>query len=37
MKSVYGIDCSITREIPIAVIKKGVPAQLAVVPWPKDV
>jgi branched-chain amino acid transport system substrate-binding protein len=37
MKSVYGIDCSITREIPIAVIKNGKPAPLAVVPWPKDV
>ncbi len=37
MKSVYGIDCSITREIPIAVIKNGSPTPLAVVPWPTDV
>jgi branched-chain amino acid transport system substrate-binding protein len=37
MRSVYGIDSSITREIPIAVIKNGKPAPLAVVPWPEDV
>jgi branched-chain amino acid transport system substrate-binding protein len=37
MKSVYGTDSSITRDIPIAVIKDGVPVPLALVPWPKDV
>ena len=37
MKSVYGIDTSITRVIPIAMIKGGVPVQLAIVPWPEDV
>ena len=37
MKSVYGIDTSITRAIPIAVIKGGKPVQLTVVPWPQGV
>jgi branched-chain amino acid transport system substrate-binding protein len=37
MKSVYGTDSSITRDIPIAVIKDSVPVPLALVPWPKDV
>jgi branched-chain amino acid transport system substrate-binding protein len=37
MKSVYGIDTTITRKIPIAVIKGGKPVQLTVVPWPEDV
>jgi len=37
MKSVYGLESSITRDIPIAVIKGGVPVPLALVPWPKDV
>jgi branched-chain amino acid transport system substrate-binding protein len=37
MKSVYGLESSITRDIPIAVIKDGVPVPLALVPWPKDV
>ena len=34
MKSVYGIDTTITRAIPIAVIKGGKPVQLTVVNWP---
>ena len=37
MKSVYGIDTSITRAIPIAVIKGGKPTQLTTVAWPADV
>jgi hypothetical protein len=37
MKSVYGIETTITRVIPIAMIKGGVPVQLAIVPWPEDV
>jgi branched-chain amino acid transport system substrate-binding protein len=37
MKSVYGIDTTITRQIPMAVIKGGKPVQLAVVPWPANV
>ena len=36
-KSVYGIDTSITRSIPIAVIKGGKPVQLTVVSWPPGV
>jgi branched-chain amino acid transport system substrate-binding protein len=37
MKSVYGIDTTITRKIPIAIIKGGKPVQLAIVPWPENV
>jgi branched-chain amino acid transport system substrate-binding protein len=37
MKSVYGIDTTITRAIPIAVIKGGKPVQLTVVTWPPGV
>lgn len=37
MKSIYGIDTTMTRVIPMAQIKNGVPAQLAIIPWPKDV
>jgi len=37
MKSIYGIDTTITRQIPIAEIKGGKPVQLTVVPWPADV
>ncbi len=37
MKSVYGIDTTITRAIPMAVIKGGKPVQLAVVTWPPGV
>jgi hypothetical protein len=37
MKSIYGIDTTMTRVIPMAQIKDGVPAQLAIIPWPKDV
>ncbi len=37
MKSVYGIDTTITRKIPIAVIKGGKPVQLIIVPWPDNV
>ncbi len=37
MKSVYGIDTTITRAIPMAEIKGGNPTQLAVVTWPPGV
>jgi hypothetical protein len=37
MKSVYGIDTTITRKIPMAQIKNGKPSQVAVVDWPADV
>ncbi len=37
MKSVYGIDTTITRAIPMAVIKGGKPVQLTVVTWPPGV
>lgn len=37
MKSIYGIDTTITRAIPMAVIKGGKPTQLAVVTWPPGV
>jgi hypothetical protein len=37
MKSIYGIDTTITRAIPMAVIKAGKPTQLAVVTWPPGV
>ena len=37
MKSVYGIDTTITRPFPSRVIKGGKPVQLATVPWPADV
>ena len=34
MKSVYGTDCSLTRQIPMSVIKGGKPSYLATVDWP---
>ncbi len=37
MKSVYGIDTTITRVIPMAVVKGGKPVQLAIIPWPEDI
>ena len=37
MKSVYGIDSTITRRIPMAQIKDGKPVQIAVIDWPADV
>ena len=37
MKSVYGIDCSLTRQIPMSVIKNGKPSYLATVDWPAGV
>jgi branched-chain amino acid transport system substrate-binding protein len=37
MKSVYGIDTTITRPIPMAVVKGGKPTQLDTVPWPANV
>ncbi|HVZ07143.1 ABC transporter substrate-binding protein [Rhodopila sp.] len=37
MKSVYGIDSSLTRDIPMSVIKGGKPVFLATVPWPAGV
>lgn len=37
MKSVYGIDTTITRAIPMAQVKDGKPVQLAMVEWPVNV
>jgi len=37
MKSVYGVDCSLTRQIPMSVIKGGKPTYLATVDWPAGV
>ena len=37
MKSVYGINTTITRAIPMAQVKNGVPVQLAMVAWPVNV
>jgi branched-chain amino acid transport system substrate-binding protein len=37
MKSVYGTDCSLTRQIPMSVIKGGKPSYLATVDWPAGV
>jgi branched-chain amino acid transport system substrate-binding protein len=37
MKSVYGLNCSLTRDIPMAIIKDGKPAPLDVIPWPAGV
>jgi branched-chain amino acid transport system substrate-binding protein len=37
MKSVYGIDSTITRAIPMAQVKGGKPVQLAMVEWPVNV
>jgi branched-chain amino acid transport system substrate-binding protein len=37
MKSVYGIDCSLTRQIPMSVIKGGKPVWLATIDWPAGV
>ncbi len=37
MKSVYGIDCSLTRQIPMSIIKGGKPTYLATVDWPAGV
>jgi branched-chain amino acid transport system substrate-binding protein len=37
MKSVYGIDSSLTRQIPMATIKNGKPTNLAIIDWPDGV
>ena len=37
MKSVYGLDSSLTRQIPMSVIKGGKPAYLATIDWPSGV
>ena len=37
MKSVYGIDCSLTRQIPMSIVKNGKPAWLATIDWPAGV
>jgi branched-chain amino acid transport system substrate-binding protein len=37
MKSVYGADCSLTRQIPMSVVKNGKPAWLATIDWPAGV
>jgi branched-chain amino acid transport system substrate-binding protein len=34
MKSVYGIDSSMVRSIPMAVVKGGEPKYLTTIPWP---
>jgi len=36
MKSVYGVDCSLTRQIPMSVIKDGKPTYLATINWPPE-
>ncbi len=37
MKSVYGTPSSITRDIPMGIVKNGEPKHLITIPWPKDV
>ena len=37
MKSVYGTACSLTRQIPMSVIKSGKPVYLATIDWPAGV
>ncbi|HEY0185258.1 MAG TPA: ABC transporter substrate-binding protein [Rhodopila sp.] len=37
MKAVYGLDSSLTRQIPMAIIKGGKPANLATIDWPTGV
>jgi branched-chain amino acid transport system substrate-binding protein len=37
MKSVYGIDTTITRPIAMAHVKGGKPVQIGLVPWPANV
>ena len=37
MKSVYGLDCTMTRQIPMAIIKGGKPAFLGIIEWPEGV
>jgi branched-chain amino acid transport system substrate-binding protein len=37
MKGVYGLDCSLTRDIPMSVVKGGTPVALDVVTWPVGV
>ena len=37
MKSVYGLDSSLTRQIPMSIIKDGKPAYLATIDWPAGV
>jgi branched-chain amino acid transport system substrate-binding protein len=37
MKSVYGIDTTITRPLAMAIVKGGKPVHLEFIPWPADV
>jgi hypothetical protein len=37
MAGVYGLNSSLTRDIPMAVIKKGEPTPLEVITWPAGV
>jgi hypothetical protein len=37
MKSVYGLDSSLTRQIPMSWIKGGKPTYLATIDWPTGV
>jgi hypothetical protein len=37
MKSVYGLDSSLTRQIPMSWIKGGKPTYLATIDWPAGV
>jgi branched-chain amino acid transport system substrate-binding protein len=37
MKLVYGVDTTITRPIPMAIVKGGKPVQIGLVPWPANV
>ena len=36
MESVYGIKCTLTREVPMGIIKDGEPTYLATVEWPTE-
>jgi len=37
MKSIYGIDTTITRPLPMAIVKGGKPVHLDFVSWPANV
>jgi branched-chain amino acid transport system substrate-binding protein len=37
MKSVYGLDCTLTRQIPMSIVKGGKPTYLATIDWPAGV
>jgi branched-chain amino acid transport system substrate-binding protein len=37
MKPVYQVEASMTRDIPMAIVKGGQPKYLTTIPWPKDI